>query len=127
MVRYTYNYCLVFECGRTLHVFSISYRHDSHSLGECIDKVSITYDSDKVITICGSQVDAEKFNYRKDRLSSLPLTITFESSQCCHNCGFHIWVSCVPDPIISGSRLSPLTQGYRVCPFVDKAVIYSYL
>ncbi|XP_003386297.2 PREDICTED: uncharacterized protein LOC100641969 [Amphimedon queenslandica] len=81
--------------------------------GECIDKVSITYDSDKVITICGSQVDADRFNYRKDRLSSLPLTITFESSQCCHNCGFHIWVSCVPDPIISGSRLSPFTQGYR--------------
>ena len=82
-------------------------------LGECVDRVTITYESGKVITLCGSQDEIYEFNNKADRISPYPLIIKFQSSQCCHNCGFHIWLSCVPDPIL-GRHDTGFPYGYKL-------------
>lgn len=91
--------------------------YDSHYnvvyLGECVDRVTITYESGKVITLCGSQDEIYEFNNKVDRISPYPLIFKFQSSQCCHNCGFHIWLSCVPDPIL-GRHDTSFPYGYKV-------------
>ena len=100
-----------------MHNYSCLPFHSASTPDDCKDMLELSGGLLGTEIMCGSSCMPDFFEFT-------PLTVQFTSSQCCHNCGYFIYASCIP--IGGGQSRRSVLDDVSIMPYIAYMILLPF-